>query len=541
MKKLLLAILIVVIPLSADFKRSSGLIDIPTARILPHFGYRIGADLTVQLGPGDYEHIVEENLHSSLGLGGFLEVYFDMYTIIENWTVGAGFCHNIYNSKKFGFAWGIHSFSTIEDISEVGLTESTGWPDDILYHRDDYEKPYERLSGFVASTYALTEDIDVTLGVGRGRYVGYGDFSKYFNSNFYHEQGGDWGIGLFGGIEFKLSDRTSFMVEGDGRDINAGFVFEPEPWEFGLALTKLEYFFDFDEYRPRVAISASYKRIPKKPGPGIIAGTVYDTEGNALVAAVTISDDEIPALLTEPEFGSYKFFEIKPRLYEVTAAAEGYSKGKKKVEVLPDETVYCDFILEKLLAGIVGKVVDANTNGPIVAQVSVLETALSARSDSEGDFSFTKVEPADYIINADATGYVPGSAAVTVSAGETANVLIKLLPLSFTLEGIQFDFDKAILRPESYPILDHAAEILKQYPDIRIEVQGHTCWMGSDEYNLDLSNRRANSVMKYLVTEQMIASDRLVAKGYGESSPVVSNETREGRERNRRVDFVVME
>jgi len=541
MKKLLLMTLLVAMPMSADFKRTSGLIDIPTARILPHFGYRIGADLTVQLGPGDYEYVVEENLHSSLGLGGFLEVYFDMYTIIENWTVGAGFCHNIYNSDKFGLAWGIHSFSTIEDISEVGLTDSTGWPDDILYQRDAYEKPYERLSGFVASTYALTEDIDLTLGVGRGRYVGYGDFSKYFNSNFYHEQGGDWGIGLFGGIEFKLSDRTSFMVEGDGRDINAGFVFEPEPWEFGLALTKLEYFFDFDEYRPRVAISASYKRIPKKPGPGIIAGTVYDTEGNALVAAVSISDEEIPALLTEPKFGSYKFSEIKPRLYEVSAAAEGYSKGKKKVEVLPDETVYCDFILEKLLGGLIGLVVDMNTNEPLVARVSVQGTDLTSESDSEGAFAFATLEPDNYIIDAKATGYLPGSEAATVATGETAEVLIRLMPITFDLAGIQFDFDKATLRPESYPILDKAAEILKQYSEIRVEVQGHTCWMGSDEYNLRLSDARAKSVYTYLVEKQMIDAVRLSAKGYGESSPVADNQTREGRERNRRVDFVILE
>jgi OOP family OmpA-OmpF porin len=75
---------------------------------------------------------------------------------------------------------------------------------------------------------------------------------------------------------------------------------------------------------------------------------------------------------------------------------------------------------------------------------------------------------------------------------------------------------------------------------MRIEVQGHTCWLGSDEYNLNLSDRRANSVMKYMITDQKIAAERLVAKGYGESSPAVSNETREGRERNRRVDFVIL-
>jgi hypothetical protein len=242
MKKLLFCILILTVPLVADFKRTTRLIDIPTARILPHFGYRIGADVTAQLGPGEYDQVVEENLHMSLGLGNFLELYFDCNTIIENWTLAGGFCHRLYGSDKFAIAWGIHSFSTLSDISEIGQTDTTGWSDDYFYQRDSYEKPYESFSGFVVSTYALTEKIDVSVGFGRGRYVGYGDISKYLNSNFYHDQGGDWGVGLFGGVEYKLTDRTSFVFEGDGRDVNAGVVFQPLPWEFGLGLTKMEYF-----------------------------------------------------------------------------------------------------------------------------------------------------------------------------------------------------------------------------------------------------------------------------------------------------------
>ena len=540
MKKLLLLTLVVTLPLFADYKRTSGLIDIPTARILPHFGYRIGADITAQLGPGEYDQVVEENLHMSFGLWDFLELYFDVYTIIEDWTVAGGFCHRVYGSDRFALAWGIHSLSTLSDMSEIGQIVSTGWYDDQLYERDDYLKPYERFSGFIVSTYALSDKVDVSLGVGRGRYVGYGDISKYFNSNFYHEQGGDWGIGLFGGVEYKISDRTSFMIEGDGRDINAGILFQPLPWEFGVGLTKMEYFFDWDEYRPRIALSASYKKIPKKPGPGVIAGTVYDTKGDALVAAVRTSDDAIPFVMTEAEFGAYEFTDVKPSLYEVTASAEGYKTERKKVEALPDETVYCDFILEKIIGGIIGKVVDANTDDPLVADVGVTDTDLSAKSDAEGGFAFAEIDPGDYVVNAKATGYIPGSASAKVVSGETADVLIKLMPISFKLEGIQFDFDKSTLRPQSLPILDAAADVLKQYPDIHIEIQGHTCWMGSDEYNLRLSNARANSVLTYLSTKQMIDRSRLVAKGYGESQPIASNETREGRERNRRVEFVIL-
>jgi outer membrane protein OmpA-like peptidoglycan-associated protein len=244
--------------------------------------------------------------------------------------------------------------------------------------------------------------------------------------------------------------------------------------------------------------------------------------------------------MTEPELGSYKFTDVKPNLYEVTASADGYRPERKKVEAIADETVRCDFILEKIMAALIGKVVDANTDAPLVAQVAVQGTELSTESDIGGGFAFAKLNPDDYIVNATATGYIPGSAAATVSAGKTANVLIRLVPISFELTGIQFDFDKSTLRSESYPILDHAAEILKQYPDIHVEIQGHTCSMGSDEYNLTLSNARANSVLEYLASKQMINRARLVAKGYGEGQPTASNETREGRERNRRVEFVIM-
>jgi len=119
MKKLLLIGLILTLPLFADFKRTSRLIDIPTARILPHFGYRVGADVTIQLGPGEYDQIVEENLHMSLGLGDFVELYFDVNTIIENWTAAAGFCHRVYGSdcSCLGYPLFLQSFRRIRNWS----------------------------------------------------------------------------------------------------------------------------------------------------------------------------------------------------------------------------------------------------------------------------------------------------------------------------------------------------------------------------------------------------------------------------------------
>lgn len=540
MKYALCIVLILTLPGYAEFNRTSGLIDIPTARILPHLGYRFGGDITIKLGTGTYDEVFEENLHASFGLGDFIEFYADAYTIGYHFTAAAGFCHNFYNGRKLALAWGIHTISYSTHISEIDHGDSTGWHDDLLYDTGDYNKPFEVGSGFLVATYALTDNINATLGLGRGRYVGYGSISKYLNTNFYHDKGGDWGFGLFGGLEFKPNEDLSFIIEGDGRDINVGCVYQREHWEFGLAMVKCEYFADWDEYRPRGAFSLSYVQEKKPPGPGIIAGTVVDTQGNPLVAEVYIADPQIPRTMTEPEQGSFMFTKIAPGLYEVYAWAEGYKQGKKKVEVIPDDTVFCDFVLEKATGDIIGKVVDMITDKPLVAELTIEEIETSTESDAQGIFAFVELQPAVYEITASAPGYVPGTATASVFASETTEVLIKLMKQVITLEGVLFDFDKATLRTESYPILDRAAEILKTYPDIIVEIQGHTCSMGSDEYNQRLSNARANSVVNYLTTHHMIESSRLIPRGYGEMSPIATNDTPEGRAKNRRMDFVII-
>ncbi len=108
------------------------------------------------------------------------------------------------------------------------------------------------------------------------------------------------------------------------------------------------------------------------------------------------------------------------------------------------------------------------------------------------------------------------------------------------LRGINFDFDKADIKPEFEPVLDEAARILKDNPDVKVSIEGHTCSMGPDKYNQGLSERRAKSVFKYLVKKGIDLS-RLSAVGYGESRPMADNKTRDGRRMNRRVELQVIE
>lgn len=104
------------------------------------------------------------------------------------------------------------------------------------------------------------------------------------------------------------------------------------------------------------------------------------------------------------------------------------------------------------------------------------------------------------------------------------------------LRGITFAFDSTELTEAAKVILAPVAQILKENPKVRIEVGGHTCNMGTDAYNDRLSQGRADSVVRYLVA-QGASPGQLVAKGFGETTPIASNDTEEGRTLNRRVEF----
>lgn len=108
-------------------------------------------------------------------------------------------------------------------------------------------------------------------------------------------------------------------------------------------------------------------------------------------------------------------------------------------------------------------------------------------------------------------------------------------------QTIHFEFASSSIRSISYPILDDVAELLKRNPQItKVQVEGHTDWIGSDAYNLRLSQRRAQSVVDYLVNHG-VSRDRLIPVGYGESKPIADNNTDEGRAKNRRTEFTVIQ
>lgn len=130
-----------------------------------------------------------------------------------------------------------------------------------------------------------------------------------------------------------------------------------------------------------------------------------------------------------------------------------------------------------------------------------------ADSDSDGDG-----------VN-DCDDKCPGS-----QAGQTIGPDGCPVPVSIDLKGVNFDFDKSTLRPDAIAILNEAIEILKRYPDLRVEVAGHTDLCGTDEYNQGLSERRSRAVYDYLTSNGIDAARLVGPNGYGESRPLEQTE-----------------
>jgi len=109
-------------------------------------------------------------------------------------------------------------------------------------------------------------------------------------------------------------------------------------------------------------------------------------------------------------------------------------------------------------------------------------------------------------------------------------------------EKIQFDFDKATIKPESDSLMQEIIKVVKENPQIKkVAIEGHTSSEGSDKHNLKLSDQRAKAVMDYLVKKGGLPAEMFTAKGFGETKLIGDETTEEGREKNRRVEFNIVE
>jgi peptidoglycan-associated lipoprotein len=187
------------------------------------------------------------------------------------------------------------------------------------------------------------------------------------------------------------------------------------------------------------------------------------------------------------------------------------------------------FVLPPLKFSIVGVVKNEKTDEVIpdatIKSIGSDGITLDTKTGRDGIFRFTLKPGTDYVFLAEKPGFLRGkeresTKGVSQSTEFKTQIFLSSTETPIQVENIFFDLDKADLRPESMVSLDKLVETLNDNPNIVIELGSHTDSRASDTYNMDLSLRRAQSVVNYLI-EKGIARDRLVAKGYGESTPKV--------------------
>jgi OmpA-OmpF porin, OOP family len=239
--------------------------------------------------------------------------------------------------------------------------------------------------------------------------------------------------------------------------------------------------------------------------------------------------------------------------FSVSTTAAGYLPSELKFSVptlLADTMISIEIplkpVAKKLL--LTGNVYNKKTGEAISAKLDVnLKGQKNSKFtiNSDGTYEREIQKLGWYMIAASAEGFINATDSIQAESEELSpfvrNIYLDPIEVGVTvrLKNIYFDFDKTTLKKESFTELNKVVDFLKQNNSVEIEISGHTDNKGSDEYNENLSQGRSQSVVDYLIS-QGIDSFRLTAHGYGESKPIDSNDTDEGRANNRRVEFTVL-
>lgn len=358
----------------------------------------------------------------------------------------------------------------------------------------------------------------------------FGPNAIYITPGLSFRPGSHWNINLAVDLRgWEGENEFDFpTTRTDSFNITTGWGVAP-PWalHFGIAYTH-----DF---------------IPEKPAVGEIAGTVTNSvTGEPVLARVVLLKDNILASAYKATAEGFMFKELAPGAYDIEVTEPDYKPYEVGLFVKPDEVTPLDIALVPIPkeGKLILTIIDLETKKPMNAQVAIGPMAAEM---AVGSLTKT-LKPGAYTIGvtAEEPHYLPYERTVTIEAAKTLELEVALVKKEFkiVLPNVYFEFDKSDIKPESYPVLDGAAKtiftVLSTTPEAKFEVQGHTDSKGSDAYNQKLSEARASSVKEYLVTNHQIAAARLMARGYGESKPVASNDTDAGRAKNRRVEFVVL-
>ena len=222
----------------------------------------------------------------------------------------------------------------------------------------------------------------------------------------------------------------------------------------------------------------------------------------------------------------------------------------------------CDDIYQayryRIFLAVKGKLIDPDSNNLVTNQVVNLIDAntgniIKSYTSKDGSYFFDLEPDKNYKISAARDGYFTGTQLFSTlgkDKSDTASFVVTMKKMimdkAYSLNNIYYQYDKADLVPASKLVLDTLYDILKENPNITIELSAHTDSKGADKYNEELSQKRAEACTNYLITDKGVAKERIVAKGYGKTMPVAPNtnpdgsDNPDGRAKNRRTEFKIL-
>ena len=286
---------------------------------------------------------------------------------------------------------------------------------------------------------------------------------------------------------------------------------------------------------------------------GVVLSSKTQQPINAASVDVKLKELKQPIILKTTTAGKFETKIPEVNTYNISANASGFTASTTdyKVPRLNRDTtlkvtIYLDPLVKQLV--LQGDVLNKKTNAKITsAKIEMVQrNGITFNPTADGG-SYKQDIPGTgwYLFSVMAEGYLNTIDSVRVIDDKTIpvvkNIVMTPIEVGMTvrLKNIYFDYDKTTLKEESFVELDKVVDFLKQNPKVSVEISGHTDSNGPDEYNLNLSQGRSQSVVDYIVSQGIDAS-RLQAHGYGETKPIDTNDTDEGRANNRRVEFTVL-
>jgi len=320
-------------------------IDVPTANISNGFFINLNGSYAVG---GQTEEKFDGNGSIEYGVAGFLaglKVYgpktfcLDLaYTVLEESGSFPGLSIGLENitNKKY-----------VAPLDTVGVV-------DFLYA----PRPPEIASVYLAVTKEFGDYVEMTAGLGRGRFVGYGPRSQYLNFDaFSDEKHADYMFGMFGGVKFNTPVGVSFIFETDGRDANAGLRYETGRWKGTLSIDKVEHFIAQSEdmiHSPRVNLSLSVnpvgRGIAAESNTGTLKIAITDqSTGRPIQGKIIVSHGNIERSYDVP-IAKKKVLMLKPGVYKITVFSAGYKMKTANVPVKAGKDLEFEISLAKVIS-----------------------------------------------------------------------------------------------------------------------------------------------------------------------------------------------